>query len=46
MVIVDQLTKMIHYKLVKVTIDAPGLADVIINVVVHHYIVLESIITD
>ena len=30
-VIIDQLTKIIHYKPVKVTIDAPGLAEVIIN---------------
>ena len=34
LVIVEQLTKMVHYKLVKVTIDAPELAEVIINVVV------------
>ena len=34
LVIVDQLTKMVHYEPVKVTIDAPGLAEVIIDVVV------------
>ena len=34
LVIVDQLTKMVHYELVKVTIDAPGLAEVIIDVIV------------
>ena len=34
LVIIDRLTKMMHYKPVKVTIDAPGLAEVIINVVV------------
>ena len=34
LVIVDWLTKMVHYKSVKVTIDAPGLAKVIIDVVV------------
>ena len=33
-VIVDRLTKMVHYKPVKVTINALGLAKVIINVVV------------
>ena len=33
-VIVNQLTKMVHYKLVKVTINALGLAEVIIDVVV------------
>ena len=34
LVIVDRLTKMVHYKPVKVTIDAPGLAEVILDVVV------------
>ena len=34
LVIVDRLTKMVHYEPVKVTIDAPGLAEVIIDVVV------------
>ena len=33
-VIVDWLTKMVHYKPVKVSIDALGLAEVIINVVI------------
>ncbi len=46
LVIVDRLTKMIHYELVKVTIDTPGLAEVIIDVVVRHHGVLESIVTD
>ena len=34
LVIVDRLTKMVYYKPVKITIDAPGLAEVIIVVVV------------
>ena len=46
LVIVNQLTKMVYYKLVKVTINAPGLAEVIINVVVQHYRLLDSIISD
>ena len=46
LVIVDRLTKMIHYKLVKITIDAPGLAEVIIDVVVHHHGLPDSIVTD
>ncbi len=46
LVIIDRLTKMVHYILVKITINAPGLAEVIINVVMHHHGVLESIITD
>ena len=32
LVIVDRLTKMVHYKLVKITINALGLAKVIIDV--------------
>ena len=36
LVIVDWLTKMVHYKAVKVTIDAPSLAEIIINVVIQH----------
>ncbi len=46
LVIVDQLTKMIHYEPVKVTINAPSLAEVIIDVVIRHHGVLESIVTD
>ena len=46
LVIVDWLTKMVHYKPVKVTIDAPGLAKVIINVVVRQHSFSDSIVTD
>ncbi len=46
LVIVDRLTKMIHYEPVKVTINAPGLAKVIIDMVVQYHGVSESIITD
>ncbi len=46
LVIVDRLTKMVYYEPVKVTIDAPGLAEVIIDVVVRHHGVPESIVTD
>ncbi len=46
LVIVDRLTKIVHYELVKVTINASGLTEVIINVVVCHHEVLESIVTD
>ncbi len=46
MVIVDQLTKMVYYIPVKVTIDAPGLAKVIINVIMSYHRVPESIVTD
>ena len=46
LVIVDRLTKMVHYEPVKVTINAPGLAEVIINVVVRHHGLLDSIVTN
>ena len=37
---------MVHYEPVKITIDAPGLAEVIINVVVRHHGLPDSIVTD
>ena len=37
---------MVHYKPVKITIDAPGLSKVIIDVVVHHHNLLDLIVTD
>ncbi len=37
---------MVHYESVKVTIDTPGLAEVIIDMVVRHHGVPESIVTD
>ena len=46
LVIIDRLTKMVHYKLVKVIIDAPGLAEVIIDVVVRHHGLPDSIVID
>ncbi len=46
LVIVDWLTKMVHYELVKVTIDAPALAEVIIKVVVRHHGSPDSIVSD
>ena len=44
--IIDRLTKMMHYEPVKVTIDAPKLAEVIINVVVWHHGLPNSIVTN
>ena len=46
LVIVDWLTKMVHYEPVKVTINTPGLAEVIIDVVVQHHGLPNSIISD
>ena len=46
LVIIDRLTKMVHYKLVKITINALGLAEVIIDVMVWYHSLLDSIITN
>lgn len=46
LIIGNRLTKMIHYKLVKVIINIPRLADVIIDVVVRHHSFLDSILSD
>ncbi len=46
LVIVNRLIKMVYYKPVKVTINAPSLAEVIINVFVRYHGVPESIVTD
>ncbi len=46
LVIVDRLMKMVYYEPVKITIYAPGLVEVIIDVVVRHHGVLESIVMD
>ena len=46
LVIVDRLTKMVYYIPVKVMINTLGLAEVIINVIIHHHGVPESIMTD
>ena len=45
-IIVDRLTKIVFYELVKVTIDAPGLAKVIINIVIQYHDLPDSIIND
>ena len=37
---------MVHYEPIKITIDAPSLAEVIIDVVVRHHGLLDSIVTD
>lgn len=46
LVIVDCFTKIVLYKLVKVTINIAWLTKVIIDVVVIHYSLLKSIIRD
>ncbi len=46
LVIVDLLTKMVYYKPVKVTIDASGLLEVIIDVVLQDHGLPDSIVID
>ena len=46
LVIVVCLTKIVHYEPVKVTINAQRLVEVIINVVVRHYSLPDSIISN
>ena len=46
LVIIDRLTKMVYYKPVKITIDAPSLNEIIIDVVIHHHGLPNSIVTD
>lgn len=45
LVIVNQLTKMVYYKLVKITINTLGLVEVIIEAVVWHHGLTDFIIT-
>lgn len=46
LVIVDQLIKMVYYKLVKITIDASKLAEIIMNVMIKHHNILDLIVFD
>ena len=46
LVTVNWLTKMVYYKPVKVTINAPGLAKIIIDVVVRYHSLPDLIVTD
>ena len=46
LVIVNWLTKMVYYKLIKITINAPGLAKVIIDVIICHYSFPNSNVTN
>ncbi len=46
LVIVDWLTKMVHYELVKVTINTLGLTEVILDVVIRYHGLPDSIVSD
>ena len=45
-VIVNQLIKIVYYKLLKITMNIPGLAKVIIDVMVKNHSLPNSIIID
>ena len=45
-IIVNRLAKMLHYKPVKVTINAPWLAEVIINVMIRYHGLPDPIISN
>ncbi len=46
MVIVDCLTKMVYYKPIKVTINIPDLAKVIIDMIVYYHDIPKLIVID
>ena len=46
LVIVDRLTKMVYYKPIKVTINALGLPEVILDVVIRYHDLPDSIVFD
>ncbi len=46
LIIINQLTKMVHYEPVKVTIDALGLVEVILDMIVRHHGLPDSIVSD
>ena len=46
LVIINRFTKMVYYKSVKITIDAPGFIEIIVDIVVKHYSLLDSIVTN
>lgn len=46
LIIIDCLTKIIHYKLVKTTIDIASLTKIIIDIMVRHLSLLKSIISN
>ena len=46
LIIINWLTKEVYYELIKITINAPSLAKVIIDVVVWHYSLLDLVMTN
>ena len=46
LVVIDRLTKMIHYEPVQIPIDIPGLAKVFIDLVIRYHGLPNSIVSD
>lgn len=46
LVIVNWLTKMVHYKPVKIAINTAGLAKIVLDLVIRHHSILNSIMTN
>lgn len=46
LVLDNQLTKMVHYEPVMITINLPGPAEVIIKAIIRHYGISDSIVSD
>ena len=46
LIMVNKFRKIVHYKLIKVTIVALGLAEVIMNVIVKHHAFSDLIVTN
>ncbi len=46
LVIINWLMKMVHYELVKITIDIPNLSEVILDVIVQYHNFFNSIVSD
>lgn len=46
LIIVDCLTKIIYYKLVKIIINAPSLAKIMIYIIIYHHNFLDSIVNN
>ena len=44
LIIVNRLINIVYYKSIKITIDGPDLAEVIINVVIQHHKLADSIV--
>lgn len=46
LIIVERLTKIVHYKPVKIIIDTLSLAEIIIDIVLRHHGLFDSIVSN